>query len=420
MQSRFSLAAWLALGLLTASPAFAADAVFEITVDAGKFDRQSTPVSVALPLSGASQATIVQLVSGDDSIPAQLTAPGLRGPMANAPSRTLHFILPSLKAGSTAVLKATVSDADAAATKGYKWTDTPGEYEELAFEQPVLRYMYRMLDESTPALREQTYKPFHHVYSPDGSRIVTKGPGGKYTHHRGLYFGFNRVSYGNDFAKKCDVWHCKPPAYQEHEKFLSQEEGFVLGRHQVQIAWHGAEGEKFAQERRELAVYNVPGGQFIEFANHVSTLGGPIKLDGDPQHSGFHFRADNEVADVTAKQTYYLRPDGKGKPGETRNWDAKKVEPKAVNEPWKVCSFVLGDKRYSVLRIDHPENPGEDRSSERDYGRFGGYFEYEITPAAPLQLKYRVVLKDGEFTAEEAERLVADFVSPPTATVKKL
>ena len=83
-------------------------------------------------------------------------------------------------------------------------------------------------------------------------------------------------------------------------------------------------------------------------------------------------------------------------------------------------SFVLGDNRYSVLRIDHPDNPGEDHSSERDYGRVGGYFEYEVTKDAPLRVKYRVVLKDGEFTAEEAERLAADFVDPPTVTVKKL
>jgi hypothetical protein len=178
-------------------------------------------------------------------------------------------------------------------------------------------------------------------------------------------------------------------------------------------------GEKFAEEQREVGVYNVPGGQFIEFASVVSTVDGPIKLDGDPQHAGFHFRADNEVNDKTAKQTYYLRPDGKGAPGETRNWDSKKPDPKTVNEPWKAMSFVLGDKRYTALRLDHPQNPGEDRSSERDYGRFGGYFEYEVTRDAPLKVQYRVWLQDGELTAEDAERMHADFTDPPKVTVAK-
>lgn len=402
--------------------ATAEEATYEITVEAGKYDRHSVPMRCALPVSEKLlNATSVKLTGGDDAIPAQLTARGIQAPPTNVSMRTLHFILPSLKAGETATFKATISDADAAATKGFAWTDTPGEYAELSFEKPVLRYMYHTLDDATKESREKTYKPFHHVYSPDGSRIITKGPGGKYTHHRGLYFGFNKVTYGDDFAKKCDVWHCSGKAYQGHEAFLGQEEGFVVGRHKLQIGWHGQEGEKFADETREISVYNAGLGHFIEFASIVKTTGGPIKLDGDPQHAGFHFRADNEVNDKTAKQTYYLRPSGKGAPGETKNWSAGgKADPTTVNEPWKVCSFVLGDKRYSVLRIDHPENPGEHRSSERDYGRFGGYFEYEITPDAPLKVKYRVIVRDGEFTAEEAERLAADFVSPPKYSVKKL
>lgn len=400
----------------------AEEATYEITVEAGKYDRQSVPMRCAVPVSAAhAEANNVRLTGGDDAIPAQLTARGLQAPPANVPMRTLQFILPSLKAGETAKFKAVIGGEEGAATKGFVWNDTVGEYAELKFEKPVLRYMYHEIDDSTKESREQTYKPFHHVYSPDGSTIITKGPGGKYTHHRGLYFGFNRVSYGDDFAKKCDVWHCSGKAFQQQEKFLGQEEGFVVGRHKLQIGWHGAEGEKFAEETREVSVYNAGIGHFIDFVSQVKTVAGPIKLDGDPQHAGFHFRAHNDVNDKTAKQTYYLRPSGKGEPGETKNWSGGgKADPTTVNEPWKVCSFMLDDKRYSVLRIDHPENSGEDRSSERDYGRFGGYFEYEITPDAPLKVKYRVIVKDGEFTAEEAERLAADFVSPPKYTVKKL
>jgi hypothetical protein len=375
-------------------------------------------VPIAIPADIPKETgTQVSLV-GDDAIVGQLTGPSLAADDAKTEA---HFILPVLKAGDKKTFQLRV----ARTTKpddgtGFRWQESsPGETI-LAFDKPVLKYVHPTLDETSPQTREQTYKPFHHVYSPDGSRIVTKGPGGKYTHHRGLYFGFNRISYGPDFAEKCDVWHCKAPAYQNHERVLAVEEGFVLGRHAVEIGWHGAKGEKFADERRELTVYNVAGGQFIDFTSVVSTLGGPIKLDGDPQHSGFHFRADNEVADTTAKQTYFLRPDGKGAPGETRNWSAKAPEPKAVNERWKVMSFVLGDKRYSVLRLDTPNNPGEARSSERDYGRVGGYFEYDVTKAKPLVVHYRIVLKDGEFTDEEAVRLSNDFIAPPTITVKRL
>lgn len=416
MTYRLTFAAWFALVLFTTSASAADELGYEITVDAGKQDRVNVPVRFAV--DAAPQAGTKVTILGDDAVLGQLTGANLADGNEGG---EVHFILPSLKAGEKRQLQVKINRKPKVGdVEGYHWQDASTGETDLVFGKPVLKYVHPTLDDTSPATREQTYKPFHHVYSPDGSRIVTKGPGGKYTHHRGLYFGFNRISYGPDFAEKCDVWHCKAPAYQNHEQVSAKEEGFVLGRHRLAIGWHGAKGEKFAAEEREVGVYNVAGGQFIDFASRVSTVDGPIKLDGDPQHSGFHFRADNEVADKTAKQTYFLRPDGKGGPGETRNWDAKKVDPKAVNEPWKVMSFVLGDKRYSVLRIDHPENPGEDRSSERDYGRVGGYFEYVVTKDAPLKVKYRIVLKDGEFDAAEAERLTADFVDPPKVTVKKL
>jgi len=371
-----------------------------------------------VPIEASQQAGNVATLVADDTVVGQLTARGIDGGRIGA---ELHFIQPSLKAGERRTYRVDIgADSKSASTAGYRWQAASSDETILAFDKPVLKYVHPTLDETSPQTREQTYKPFHYVYSPDGSRTVTKGPGGKYTHHRGLYFGFNRVSYGPDFAEKCDVWHCKAPAYQNHEQVLNTEEGFVLGRHALAIGWHGAQGEKFADERRQLTVYNVVGGQFIDFTSIVGTVAGPIKLDGDPQHSGFHFRADNEVADLTAKQTYFLRPDGQGAPGETRNWDAKTRNPQAVNELWKVMSFVLGDKRYSVLRLDTPTNPGEHRSSERDYGRVGGYFEYEVTKDKPLTVHYRVVLKDGEFTPDEAVRLSNDFIDPPTVTVRKL
>jgi len=411
--------AWFALCLSSAGFAVAESSVYEITVAAGKHDRQSVPVSVALPASQTSTKHSTVQLTGDDVVVGQVTAPTLGHSAADHAAREVHFILPSLKSGETRTYRLDLSDAAGRnATDSFHWQEASAGETDLKFAAPVLKYVHPTLDETSPQTREQTYKPFHHVYSPDGSRIVTKGAGGKYTHHRGLYFGFNRISYGDGLT--CDVWHCKAPAHQAHEKVLAKEEGFVLGRHRLAIGWHGANGEKFADEQRELTAYNAAGGQVIDFTSVVRTTGGPIKLDGDPQHSGFHFRADNEVADATSKQTYFLRPDGKGGPGETRNWSANAPEPKATMEPWKVMSFVLGDKRFSALRIEHPQNPGEWRSSERDYGRVGAYFEYEVTPKAPLEVRYRVVLKEGEFTQDEAEQLAADFADPPQLTVREV
>jgi hypothetical protein len=296
----------------------------------------------------------------------------------------------------------------------FAWKDEANDYAELSVgKRPVLRYMYKALDESTKDARTSTFKIYHHVYDPKGEKFVTKGLGGLFPHHRGLFFGFNKVTYGED--KKCDVWHCTGDAYQSHEKFLINEGGPVYGRHKLAVAWHGVKKEVFATEERDLTAYALPGGTLIEFASEVTPVIAPVHLDGDPQHAGFHFRAAQEVPDKTAKQTYYVRPDGPGKFGETRNWPGQKTH---VNLPWDACSFVIGDQRYTVAYLDRPENPKEARFSERDYGRFGSYFEKKLDKGDKLAVKYRIWLQEGEMKVEDIARLSADFVEPPTVTVQ--
>lgn len=278
-------------------------------------------------------------------------------------------------------------------------------------KQPLVSLEYPIFNESSPEAREATYKPFHHVYAPGTDLLITKGPGGKYTHHRGLFYGFNKVSYGD--GKTADVWHCKGDAYQSIGDFEGSNGGSLMGRKQTGIRWHGEDKELFANELREISAYELPGGSLIEFVSLLRTTAGPVKLDGDPQHAGFHFRANNEVAEHTADQTYFLRPDGKGKLGETRNWPDDKRQ---VNLPWNAMSFVLGGNRYTVLYLDHPSNPKEARYSEREYGRFGSYFEWELTDDRPLLVRYRIWLQQGEMTQDMCESMSRNFVDPPKAT----
>ncbi len=394
------------LWLLSAGAALAQTA--EVAVSAGRHDRWNSPVRVELPeaLAGA-RVAVVRDASGRN-LPAQVTEAGL---LSASGRRELHFVVPTLKAGETAVFK--VSTATVAAA-GFRWEDVPGKHQELRLgDRPVLRYMCAPLDESSPAARVETYKVFHHLYDPEGKRFVTNGAGGRYPHHRGIFYGFNKVTYGD--GKTCDVWHCTGQAHQAHEGFLAREEGPVLGRHRAAIRWHGREKEVFAREERELTVYDVPGGTLVEFASRLRPMLAPVKLDGDPQHAGFHFRADSEVNDKSAKQTFYLRPDGAGKPGETRNWPAQKEH---VNLPWNAMSFVLDGKRYTAAYLDRPENPKEARFSERDYGRFGSYFVHELAAGKALEVNYRLWLQEGEMKVADVAAMSAAFADPPRAAVK--
>ena len=107
-----------------------------------------------------------------------------------------------------------LAQRDAAAAAGFAWEDGENETTLTYDGRPALRYMHEPLDESSPEAREATIKPFHHVFSPDGETLLTKGPGGLYTHHRGLFFGFNKVTHGDD--PECDVWHCRNGESQQH------------------------------------------------------------------------------------------------------------------------------------------------------------------------------------------------------------
>ena len=414
-------------GLLVDASAQAAEPVnFKIEVQAGKHDRKQTPIKLVLDLpKSVANETVAQLKGAEGPVlVGQLTTPGLLSDTDSGDkdtvARELHFILPELAAGKKAAF--TVSVGGKPAEASFSWQDTAGQYNELHYNgKPVLRYMYRGLDDSTPENRFLTYKVFHHLFDQSGKRIVTNGPDGhseytfkgiKFPHHRGIYYGFNKCTYGDGI--KADVWHCQGDNYQSHEDFLASDTGQVLGRHCIAIDWHGKDKEVFLKEQREITVYQLPGGRLIEFASLLSSDEGTVKLDGDPQHAGFQFRANNEVAAKTSKQTYYTRVDGKGSPGQTKNWPGDKSQ---VNFPWKGMSFVLGEDRYTAAYIDKPTNPKEARFSERDYGRFGSYFEAEVKPESPLAVNYRLWFQDGELTGEEIEAISTDFVDPPEVNV---
>jgi len=291
----------------------------------------------------------------------------------------------------------------------YSWKDEPGKHLDLLKgDKKIIRYMYEKMN---PEDRERTYKPFHHVYQADGQGFLTKGPGGKFTHHRGIYYGFSKCSAVNAEGKKVrvDTWHCRG-GYQTHEKVIKSKAHENGASHTLEIAWRVDDGSIFATEQRSLAFSHRKDGSLqVDFSSVLSTKQESVTLDGDPQHAGFQFRASNEVAEKNAKQTYYIRPkDGTDEMGKTKNWPANKD---MTNLPWKAQSVVVGQKRYFTTYLDHPSNPKPSFYSERDYGRFGSYFKSETTPEKPLKVKYRLVIGTKQHDSAYCESLGKEFTA---------
>jgi hypothetical protein len=418
---------------ILALPAVAIAQPKSITITGGKTHQAN--VVIRVPVEGNAGAPNAVTLPDGLHAPAQLAKPGLTDDPAV--KQYLVFVLPKLKAGEKVEVTPTMLNY-VVAPPHFQFVEKKGEPLDLTFgsvgeKRKVLQYFNLPHD---TADHYYTFKPFHHVFDPEtGKTQLTSGAykkatDGLYPHHRGLFFGFNKITYGD--KQSADIWHGTDGVFSENDKMLSTEAGEVLGRERSAISWHGKDGKTFAAEEREVTAYATHGGTLIDWNTVLSTKLDKVRLDGDPQHAGFHFRASMDVSakidaekalakkekrDPKPADTYYLRPDGKGKLGETRNWEAKTADKRTVDLSWDACSFLVGEKRYTVLRVNHPDNPGEKRGSERDYGRFGDYFEYDLTPDKPLKLKYRVWVQAGEMTVEECDKIAAAFVAPPTVKV---
>jgi hypothetical protein len=295
------------------------------------------------------------------------------------------------------------------AKANFNWQKKEGTHIDLILgEKKIARYVFERMN---PNDRERTYKPFYHLYDSTGTKFITKGPGGRYTHHRGIYFGFSKCSAldGQGKPVSVDTWHCKR-GYQIHERTLSLKAGHKKAALESEITWRVDDGTIFITERRKLAFSFLPNQLLqIDFDSILSTKQPVVNLDGDPQHAGFQFRASNEVAEKNAKATYYIRPnEGKDEMGKTKNWPQNKD---MQNQAWKGQSVIIGEQRYYTLYLDHPSNPKPSYYSERDYGRFGSYFKAKVTPEQPLRVRYRLISGTEELDANQCDSFSAEFIS---------
>ena len=200
----------------------------------------------------------------------------------------------------------------------YHFEEKKGEYIDLLLgDQKLIRYVNEPRDGTTKDTHELTFKPFHHVFDPvDGKTLLTNGPGltsnkaNLYPHHRGIFYGFNKISYGKE---TCDVWHGRNGEFVLHDSVISQEANDKFGRQKSKLLWCGKDGKPFATEERELTASHNGTGILIDFDSVLKTDLPKVKLDGDPQHAGFHFRAAMEVSKHGKNDTYYVRPDGKAR-----------------------------------------------------------------------------------------------------------
>ena len=186
----------------------------------------------------------------------------------------------------------------------------------------------------------------------------------------------------------------------------------MLARSSSLINWNDKGGEAMIAEQRRVTVYgqSEPTVLLLDFESELKAVRGDVFLNGDPEHAGMQYRAHNDVATggKDVKATYLFHKDG---------IDAHKDR----DLPWAAMSCGLNGRRYSVLHMNHPDNPKETLySAYRDYGRFGAFFKKKIGAGETLTLRYRILVVESEMPERgELAKKYSEFVDGPKVEVEK-
>jgi len=291
-----------------------------------------------------------------------------------------------LLAVSAFIATALFPGASFAEGAGFSIQDKPGEYLDVLHDGKIIARYMNGHDVSTPERRLETYKPYLHVFDAAGTGPITKGAGGAFTHHRGIFLGWNKIGVG---GKSYDRWHMAG-GDQVHGKFLKQEAGKDRATFTSLIRWQGATPETAILEDERTFTFlpaPAPGYALIDVASKLKAVAGETTLNGDPEHAGLHFRPADEV-DKT--KTTYLYP--------VENANAHKD----LDYPWFGESYTLNEKRYSVVYLNHPGNPTGGRiSAYRNYGRFGAFWTATLPADGTLDIRARFLVCEGEMPSPE-------------------
>ena len=273
----------------------------------------------------------------------------------------------------------------------FELKDSPGEHLDVMQNgRIVARYMHAH-DVSTKERRAETYKPYLHVFDAAGKEPITKGAGGNFTHHRGIYIGWSKL---NVAGKAYDRWHMNN-GDQVHREFLAQKAGPDGATFTSRVDWTLNDAEEpILTEERTFSFLPAPAPAYalIDTVSKLKAVGGETRLEGDREHAGLQFRPG---AEIVAAETVYVLPGERADPVKDRDY------------PWFGESFTMRGQRYSVVYFNHPTNPkNAEISAHRDYGRFGMFFRDTIPAGGERTIRARFLISEGEM--------------PPVETIQKV
>ena len=267
------------------------------------------------------------------------------------------------------------------AQAAFEIKEIPKKHIDIRYDGKVVARVMTAYDEATDETKHKTYKVYTHIFDELGKAPITKGAGGAFTHHRGIFLGWSKTRFS---GKTVDSWHMKG-CVQVYRKIIDSKADEKNASLTMLIQWISSEGIVFIEEERTQTFRNLSDrGLFLE-VDFKTTLKAPhadVELNGDPEHAGCQFRPSNESSKNKSAK-YLFHKEG--------------INPKNDKDlPWVAESFIIGDETYFVQHMSHPSIPkGNIYSAYRDYGRFGAYFVSRIAKGNSMDLQYKFLIGKG-------------------------
>ncbi len=275
----------------------------------------------------------------------------------------------------------------------FAFDEQPGQHLDIRYgDRVVARYMTAF----DPQRWDETARPYLHVMDATGKQPITKGPGGLFPHHRGIFIGYSRLRVGD---RTYNLWGMGGGA-QVHQEFSDRHADADQARFTSLVQWQTKDGQPLLEERRTFVFNAVSSPELVdvEVLSELTALAAPVTLDGDPEHAGVQYRAADEL-DTDA--TRYVFPAEDNDP---------RTDPDLA---WSAMQYVLDVQTYGVVQMNHPSNPQQTIwSAYRDYGRFGAFPTAEIAEGQTLPLRYRFWITAGPLPEREQIQVrVEDYAS---------
>lgn len=234
------------------------------------------------------------------------------------------------------------------------------------------------------------WKPFlHPLRAANGLSLLADAPT-DHRHHHGLWVGHGRV---ND---EVDCWLERHNSGRiVHTGFDAMQSNAEIGGFTESCAWEDNRGRVVLADSRIFTFHDTPpDARFFDFELILSAPGDETVRLFPTNEAGLpHLRA----AEGLTVKTGGVLTNAEGGQNERGTYRKR--------SPWLDCSGKLGRLDCGVALFDHPGNPDHPTPwFTRDYGPvspnyiFFGGDPVEVTPDAPLRLRYRVFTHTGNAT----------------------